>query len=56
VFCVHAHLLTRHGIVNQENMNVKQLAADGLYTFLYVYSPVPLAGATGSAGSPVAID
>ena len=25
-------------------------------TFMYVYSPVPIAGATGSAGSPVAIN
>ena len=55
-FCVHAHMLTRHGIVNQENMNLDGLAADGVYTFLYVYSPVPIAGATGSPGSPIAID
>ena len=48
--------LTRHGIVNQENMDLDELAADGVYVFTYVYSPVPIAGATGSAGSPIAID
>jgi hypothetical protein len=32
-------------------------AGEGItYVFTYVYSPVPIAGATGSAGSPIAID
>jgi kynurenine formamidase len=55
-FCVHQYLQTRHGIVNQENMTLKQLADDGVYVFAYVYSPVPITGATGSTGAPVAID
>lgn len=55
-FCVHQHMLARHGIVNQENMNLDGLAADKVYTFLYMYSPSPIAGATGSMGAPVAID
>ena len=56
VFCVHQYLQTRHGIVNQENLALKQLADDGVYVFTYVYSPTPIAGATGSMGSPIAID
>ena len=55
-FCVHQHMLTRHGIVNQENMNLDGLAADKVYTFLYVYTTAPIAGATSSMGSPIAID
>ncbi len=55
-FCVHQHLITRHGIVNQENMYLDELVADGVYTFMYVYSPAPITGATGSMGAPVAID
>lgn len=55
VFCVHTFLQTRHGIVNQENMKLSQLAADKVYQFAYVYSPVPIAGATGSIGAPIAI-
>jgi kynurenine formamidase len=55
-FCIHQHLQTRHGIVNQENLALKQLADAGVYVFTYVYSPVPIAGATGSIGSPIAID
>lgn len=55
VFCVHAYLQTRHGIVNQENMRLSELAAAKVYTFLYVYSPMPIRGATGSMGAPVAI-
>ncbi len=55
VFCVHTYLQTRHGIVNQENMKLSELAADGVYQFAYMYSPAPVAGATGSIGAPVAI-
>lgn len=55
VFCVHGYLQTRHGIVNQENLRLKQLADKKLYVFAYVYSPVPIRGATGSTGSPLAI-
>jgi kynurenine formamidase len=55
VFCVHQHLLTRHGIVNQENMDLDALAADKAWRFLYLYSPVPISGATGSIGAPMAV-
>jgi kynurenine formamidase len=54
-FCIHTYLQTRHGIVNQENLALKQLADDRVYVFAYIYSPVPIAGATGSIGSPLAI-
>lgn len=54
-FCVHQYLQTRHGIVNQENLRLKQLADDGTYVFAYIFTPAPIRGATGSIGSPVAI-
>jgi len=54
-FCVHNFLQTRHGIVNQENLRLKQLADDKAYVFAYVYSPAPIRGATGSIGSPLAL-
>jgi kynurenine formamidase len=54
-FCVHQHLQTRHGIVNQENLRLKQLADDETWVFAYIYSPTPIAGATGSMGSPIAM-
>ena len=54
-FCVHQFLQTRHGIVNQENMKLKAAADAGLFQFAYFYSPVPVKGATGSIGAPVAI-
>jgi kynurenine formamidase len=56
VFCVHQHMLTRHGIVNQENMDLSGLLADGVFRFMYVYSPAPVVGATGSMGAPIAIN
>jgi kynurenine formamidase len=54
-FCVHMFLQTRHGIVNQENLTLAVLAADGVYQFAYLYTPVPITGATGSIGSPLAM-
>ena len=54
-FCTHQVLQTRHGIVNQENLRLKQLADDGTYVFAYIFGPVPVRGATGSIGSPIAI-
>jgi kynurenine formamidase len=55
-FCVHQHLIARHGILLQENMYLDDLVSDGVYTFMYVYSPAPITGATGSMGAPIAID
>jgi kynurenine formamidase len=54
-FCVHQHLQTRHGIVNHENLRLKQLADDEAWVFTYVFAPTPITGATGSMGSPIAI-
>jgi kynurenine formamidase len=54
-FCAHTHLITRHGILLQENMDLDGPARDKVYRFLYVFSPMPIAGATGSAGAPLAI-
>ena len=55
VFCVHQYLQTRHGIINQENLNTSVLVDAGVYEFMYVYNPVPIVGATGSIGHPTAI-
>jgi kynurenine formamidase len=55
VFCVHSFLQARHGIVNQENLTLSSLAAQRVYQFAYIYTPVPIKGATGSIGSPIAI-
>ncbi len=54
-FCAHAHLIARHGILIQENLDLEALAKDEVYTFLFVHSPVPVTGATGSMGAPLAI-
>ncbi|HUF22299.1 MAG TPA: cyclase family protein, partial [Burkholderiales bacterium] len=54
VFCVHQYMLARHGIVNQENMNLDELSKLKVYRFMYTYTPVPIKGGTGSIGAPVA--
>ena len=54
-FVVHAHLQTKHGILNHENLNFDELIAEGKYQFVYVFTPSPIKGATGSNGCPIAI-
>ena len=51
----HQQLLTRNGIYIHENLDLSALATDKVYEFVYVFVPVPLKGATGSPGSPIAI-
>ena len=55
VFVVHGEMQTKHGILNHENMNFDALIADKKYQFVYVFSPAPIRGATGSNGGPIAI-
>jgi kynurenine formamidase len=52
---VHQLLLARNGIYLHENLATEHLARDAAYEFLYVFSPLPLKGGTGSPGSPIAI-
>ena len=41
--------------MNHENLALKQLADAGVYVFAYIFNPVPIVGATGSIGSPIAM-
>lgn len=54
-FACHSQLQTKHGIYNHENLIFDSLIADKKYQFVYVFVPVPIVGATGSPGSPIAI-
>lgn len=51
----HQHLLTRNGVYNHENLDLSGLVKDGVYEFVYVFSPLRLKGATGSPGNPFAM-
>ena len=52
---VHIELIAKNGIFNHENLDFTELIRDGVYEFAYIFVPVPLKGATGSPGSPIAI-
>jgi kynurenine formamidase len=52
---VHIELLTKNGIFNHENLDFSTLLQDRIYEFAYIFVPVPLKGATGSPGSPIAV-
>ena len=50
---VHVHLLVESGIHIIECLNLEQLAADRVYEFAFVASPLKIRGATGLAHTPV---
>jgi kynurenine formamidase len=55
VFPVHQLMLTRNGIYLMENLVLDELATEGVYEFAFVFAPLPLKGATGSPGNPIAV-
>jgi len=54
-FPVHQKLLTDNGIFLHENLDLEALASDRVYQFAYIFVRLPLKGATGSPGSPIAV-
>lgn len=51
----HRVLLVEHGVYLIETMALDELAAAGVYEFLFVAAPLPLVGATGSPVRPLAV-
>ena len=51
----HAQLIMMNGIPNLELMNYHELLTDGVFEFMFVFTPLRLKGATGSPGRPLAI-
>ena len=51
----HIELLVKNGILLHENLKLAELAARKQYRFAYIFTPVPIKGATGSPGSPIAV-
>jgi hypothetical protein len=52
---VHTELTMKNGIWNLENMNFAPMANETTYRFMFVFTPLPLKGATGSPGRPIAV-
>ena len=55
VFPVHQLLIRDFGVPLLEGLMLDPLVASGRHEFLFVASPLPIAGATGSPLSPVAV-
>ena len=51
----HQHLIMKHGVYLHEGMILDGLAEREAYVFVYVFAPLPIVGATGSPGNPLAI-
>lgn len=51
----HRVLLVEHGIYIVETMNLEEIAADQVYEFTFVLSPLAIVGATGSPVRPLAL-
>ncbi len=54
-FPVHQWNLMRNGVYHIENLDLEALAADKVYEFAFIFSPLRLKGATGSPGNPIAV-
>ncbi len=55
VLPAHRVLLVENGIYIVEAMALEELAADGVHEFMFVLSPLPIVGATGSPVRPLAV-
>ncbi len=51
----HIELLVKNGILLHENLKLAELATRKQYRFAYIFTPLPIRGATGSPGSPIAV-
>ena len=51
----HQIMGTKAGIYNVENLNLEALAVDRAHEFLFIMTPLPLVGASGSPVAPIAI-
>jgi kynurenine formamidase len=52
---VHQILIVQNGIHLLENLDTSALAQDKIYEFAFFFAPLPVKGATGSPGNPVAV-
>jgi kynurenine formamidase len=52
---VHQELIMRHGIFMLENLDLRNLAAERVYEFMFIFTPLPFKGASGSPGRPLAV-
>ena len=54
-FPVHQELIPKNGIFIHENIATERLIEAGVSEFAFIFSPVPIKGATGSPGAPLAV-
>lgn len=54
-FPVHQEFIPKRGIFIHENLATERLAEAGVFEFAYIFAPVPIKGATGSPGAPLAV-
>ena len=54
-FPVHQELLAKSGVFIHENLASERLAEAKVYEFAYIFAPLPIKGATGSPGNPIAV-
>ena len=51
----HQHLIMENGIHLHEGMTFEGLVERQAWVFAYVFAPLPIVGATGSPGNPIAV-
>ncbi len=50
-----ASLINCNGVHTLENLNLAEIARDKVYEFALIFTLLPLKGATGSPGNPIAV-
>lgn len=55
VVAAHQLLITKNGIYSLENLDLEQLAADKVFEFAFIFTPLKLKGAAGAPGNPIAV-
>ena len=54
-FPVHTELITKSGSFSHEKPNFDGLTEDKKDPFVYIFAMLPMKGATGSIGAPIAV-
>ncbi|MCZ7676999.1 MAG: cyclase family protein [Roseovarius sp.] len=54
-FPVHLALIAENGVFVHENLETERLIDAEIAEFAYIFAPVPITGATGSIGAPLAV-
>ena len=54
-FPIHVEMIPKNGIFLQKNLETERLIDAEISEFAFIFAPLPVVGATGSPGEPLAV-